>query len=72
MPYQAPRLPCLPEEPLPPPPPVSIARAPRSWLTRAAGECAFPVDGEGKATRACCNRCPSGLYCAVHLALIRR
>ena len=71
MPYVAPRLPPFPVRPLPPAPPIAIAGAPRPWLTRVAGECAFPVDGEGHATRACCNPCAGSVYCAPHLALIR-
>ena len=69
--YQATRLPAFRARPLPPAPPASIARAPRPWLTRAAGECAFPIDGEGWTTRACCNPCGQRDYCAAHLALIR-
>jgi hypothetical protein len=40
-------------------------------MLRQEGECAFPVDGEGVALRACCN--PSGLatYCPGHAAVMR-
>jgi len=48
-----------------------IARTPRPWLTREAGECAFPVGGEGKWTLACCNPCRSGSYCPPHTAIMR-
>jgi GcrA cell cycle regulator len=58
------------EEPLPPSPPTAIALAPRPWLSRSRGECAFPVDGEGWTTRSCCNPCGSAVYCAVHDALM--
>jgi len=51
--------------------PLSIARAPRPWLTREKGECAFPVDGEGVALRACCNPCGGALYCPPHAAAMR-
>jgi hypothetical protein len=43
-----------------------IAREPRPWLTRAAGECAWPIDGEGWRTRSCCNPCPGEDYCPAH------
>ncbi len=72
MPYVAKRLPSFRARPLPPAPPVGIARAPRPWLTRAAGECAFPVDGEGWTTRACCNPRAGGAYCAAHRARMFR
>jgi hypothetical protein len=58
-------------DPLPPDPPLEIALAPRPWLTRTEGECAFPVDGESWATRSCCNPCGDDDYCAVHMALAR-
>jgi hypothetical protein len=58
--------------PLPPAPPVAIARTPRLWLARADGECAFPVDGEGWRTRSCCNPCGAEVYCPAHAALMRR
>jgi hypothetical protein len=72
MPYRAQRRPSLPDRPLPSDPPTEIAAAPRPWLSRAAGECAFPVDGEGWTTRACCNTCPGAAYCAAHLARMFR
>ena len=72
MSYRAERLPSLPDRPLPPDPPVEIARAPRPWLSRVAGECAFPVDGEGWTTRSCCNPCGGRGYCAAHLARMFR
>jgi hypothetical protein len=50
---------------------VEIAQAPRPWLTRGAGECAFPVDGEGSTTRACCNPCGADAYCPDHRAVTR-
>jgi hypothetical protein len=51
--------------------PVTLAAAPRPWLTRAPGECAFPVGGEGAAVRSCCN--PSGMatYCPAHAEAMR-
>ncbi|MBP7704171.1 MAG: hypothetical protein KA105_02660 [Caulobacter sp.] len=50
---------------------ASIAIAPRPWITRRAGECAFPVDGEGADTRSCCNATGVGAYCAGHDELMR-
>lgn len=63
--------PSIREEPLPPDPPVDIAAAPRPWLTRLEGECAFPVDGVSWDTRSCCNPSGKGTYCEVHRALMR-
>jgi hypothetical protein len=71
MPYLPRRLPSLRARPLPAAPPVEIAHAPRPWLTRGAGECAFPVDGERWATRACCNPCGADAYCPGHRAVTR-
>jgi hypothetical protein len=52
--------------------PPLIAVAPRPWLSRMSGECAFPVDGEDAFVRACCNPAgPSG-YCDAHAAIMRR
>ncbi len=48
-----------------------IARAPRPWLTREAGECAWPHDGDGATVRACCNPCGAAAYCPGHKALMR-
>ena len=58
------------DEPLPPSPPVTIALAPRPWLSRDRGECAFPVDGEGWTTRSCCNPCGPASYCPTHHAIM--
>ncbi|MDB5447224.1 MAG: GcrA cell cycle regulator [Phenylobacterium sp.] len=47
--------------------------APRPWLCREAGECAFPVDGDGEAVVACCA--PAGFrsaYCPAHHAIVFR
>jgi hypothetical protein len=52
--------------------PLSIARAPRPWLTREAGECAFPVDSVGAGLRSCCNHSGSATYCAAHREAMRR
>ena len=49
-----------------------VARKPRPWLTRAAGECAWPVDGEGWRTRSCCSSCPGETYCPAHKAKLFR
>jgi hypothetical protein len=48
-----------------------VAHAPRPWLTRLKGECAYPVGGEGGATRSCCNPCGSALYCFRHARAMR-
>ncbi len=55
-------------QPAPPPP---AARAPRPWMTREAGECAFPVDGEGLTLRACCEPCGKAIYCPPHADVMR-
>jgi hypothetical protein len=49
----------------------TIALAPRSWLTREHGECAYPVAGHGKAVLSCCNPCGEGGYCEPHAAALR-
>lgn len=50
--------------------PVAIALAPRHWITRRHGECAWPVSGAGYETMSCCNRrAPEGPYCAEHKAI---
>lgn len=48
-----------------------IASAPRPWLTRASGECAFPVGGRGWTTRSCCNPCGAATYCPAHAGVMR-
>jgi len=53
------------------PPPCPIALAPRPWLERRDGECAFPVDGESWLTRSCCNPCGAATYCQTHAAVMR-
>jgi hypothetical protein len=45
--------------------------APRPWLTRRKGECAFPVDGEGWTVRSCCAPCPGATYCRAHRRKMR-
>jgi hypothetical protein len=49
----------------------AIAHAPRPWLTRLKGECAYPVGGEGMATRSCCNPSGTALYCLRHARAMR-
>jgi GcrA cell cycle regulator len=45
--------------------------APRVWLTREPGECAFPVGGEGEAIISCCAPTRAGsAYCAAHHAIV--
>lgn len=46
---------------------AEIAIAPRPWITRKFGECAWPVDGEGADTRSCCNPTNAWNYCPQHL-----
>jgi hypothetical protein len=58
-------------KPLPPDPPLGIAVSPRPWLERNAGQCAFPVDGEGWLVRSCCNPSGEAAYCAAHRAIMR-
>jgi GcrA cell cycle regulator len=69
--------------PTPPTPPRSpwreavfaplAATAPRPWLTRDFGECAFPVGGDGAALLSCCARVrPRSAYCAAHHAIVFR
>jgi len=62
-------LPRMPFDALPSPP--VIALAPRPWLSRGDGECAFPVDGESFHVRSCCNPCGPATYCPAHAALMR-
>lgn len=46
---------------------------PRPWLSRAPGECAFPVGGEGKAVLSCCAPSrPWSAYCAHHHRIVFR
>src|SRR6202008_3829349 len=47
--------------------------APRLWLTRAFGECAFPVGGESEATLSCCAPTAGrSAYCAAHHRVVFR
>jgi GcrA cell cycle regulator len=44
---------------------------PRPWLSRAVGECAFPVGGDGDALVSCCARVkPRSAYCPAHHAVV--
>jgi hypothetical protein len=50
----------------------AIAAAPRPWISRRDGECAFPVgDAEGMETLSCCNPSGEERYCAPHAAAMR-
>jgi len=71
MPRRSP-FPAFPVHPLPPDPPPEWAAAPRPWLDRAVGQCAFPIDGDDWLTRACCNPCDGSGYCPDHRALMLR
>lgn len=45
--------------------------APRPWLTREFGECAFPVGGEETAVVSCCAPVQRrSAYCAAHHAIV--
>lgn len=47
--------------------------APRHWLTREFGECAFPVGGAGDELLACCAPTKArGAYCLAHHAIAFR
>ena len=49
------------------------ATSPRPWLTRAAGECAFPVGGDGDALLSCCAAVSGGsAYCPTHHRIVFR
>lgn len=52
--------------------PETLSTAPRPWLTRRPGECAFPVRGEGVDVQSCCNPCGQSRYCLAHAAILRR
>jgi GcrA cell cycle regulator len=44
---------------------------PRPWLSRAVGECAFPVGGDGDALVSCCARVKArSAYCPAHHAVV--
>ena len=45
--------------------------APRHWLGREGGECAFPVGGEGVNLFSCCSPCGRHLYCPTHRKVMR-
>lgn len=56
-------------EPLPIPLPAPASRsAPRPWVSRRIGECAYPVGGEGADTLSCCAPVARSCYCAEHAA----
>jgi len=47
--------------------------APRHWLSREFGECAFPVGGEGDGVLSCCAPVKArSAYCAAHHAIAFR
>jgi GcrA cell cycle regulator len=54
-----------------PPPPVDATHA-RPWLTRAFGECAYPIAGEGADTLSCCAPTLGKTYCLAHAAIMYR
>lgn len=59
--------PARPPKALPPQPVVVVCR-PKPWLERGAGECAFPVSGDGEAVMSCCSPSGDATYCAAHTA----
>jgi GcrA cell cycle regulator len=73
----------IPSAAAPPDPPRSPWReaafeplpgvAPRPWLMRAVGECAFPVGGESDAALSCCAPTTRrSAYCAAHHRIVFR
>lgn len=58
-----------PTAPLPKAKPDGIAIAPRPWISRAFGECAYSVAGDGADTLSCCNP-TEARYCAPHRKLM--
>ena len=47
-----------------------VGTTPRPWLSRAFGECAFPVGGDGDALMSCCAKVkPRAGYCPAHHAI---
>lgn len=50
---------------------LHIALAPRPWHTRAAGECAFPVETGGAGLLSCCNPSGPATYCPPHRTAMR-
>lgn len=52
----------------PPPRPGTLPTAcrPKPWLERRAGECAFPVAGDGEAVISCCAPSEGSTYCPAH------
>jgi GcrA cell cycle regulator len=44
--------------------------APRDFMTRHFGECAYPVSGEGADTLSCCNPALKSGYCAGHHSIM--
>jgi GcrA cell cycle regulator len=45
--------------------------APRPWLSREFGECAFPVGGDDEAVLSCCARArPRSAYCEAHHLIV--
>jgi len=50
---------------------LHIARAPRPWHTRTAGECAFPVEAGESGLNSCCNPSGAATYCPAHRRAMR-
>lgn len=50
-----------------------MGTAPRPWLSRDAGECAFPVGGDGEQLLSCCAPTTKrSAYCACHHRIVFR
>jgi hypothetical protein len=49
-------------------PPDASAVRPRPWLERRAGQCAYPVGGDGEAVMSCCAPSGAATYCRTHRA----
>lgn len=47
---------------------TAVPCTPKPWMQREAGECAFPVRGDGEAVISCCAPSGSQTYCAAHTA----
>lgn len=63
--------PALPPRAAPPKPGATPAGCnPKPWLDRLAGECAFPVEGDGEAVISCCAPSGGQVYCQAHVAVL--
>ncbi len=63
------RRPSSPPKPLPEPPAIVDATHAKPWGERKAGECAFPISGDGEATLSCCTP-TTARYCKAHAEIM--